>query len=358
MRADVAAALGAGGGHGPSGSDDPLAPHAADLARAVGASGTAGDGASGGAVVWVTGASSGIGRALAHACAARGDHLVLSSRASGVLAEVGAECRERGAASVVLAPLDVTDGQAVREAADAAVARHGRLDLVVSNAGVAAYARVEQSEDASFDRVLEVNVLGAYRVSAAALRVFRRQQRGRLVVVGSVLGRVAVPWMGAYVTSKWALRGLVRVLRTENADVPGIGITLVAPGGVSTPVYDQAANTIGRRPKPPFPVARPEKVAATVLRAAATPGRGPREMGVGWANPAIVAASTLAPALWDRFIAAGMSVGGLSRTQVSEGEPARSGNLHEPLPSRERLRRDRGARPDRLGPARSGTLPR
>lgn len=312
---------------------------------------------SGGSVVWITGASSGIGRALAHACAERGDHLVLSSRATDVLARVEAECHQRGAASVMVAPLDVTDGEAVREAADAAVARHGRLDLVVSNAGIAAYARVEDSEDTTFDRVLEVNVLGAFRVAAAALRVFRRQERGRLVVVGSVLGRVAVPWMGAYVTSKWALRGLVRVLRVENVDLPGVGITLVTPGGVSTPVYDQAANTIGRRPKPPFPVARPEKVAATVLRAASAPGRGPREMNVGWANPAIVAASTLAPALWDRFIAVAMSVGGLSRTRVSTDEPARSGNAHEPRPGLERLRRDRSARPDQTTQSTQATQP-
>lgn len=353
MRADVAAALGAGVLAGPVGPAAPVTDQ--EPSRTAGTPGApAGPGAS---VVWVTGASSGIGRAVAHACAARGDHLVLSSRAPGVLAEVEAECLARGAASAVVAPLDVTDGDAVRETADAAVSRHGRLDLVVSSAGVAAYARAEESEDATFDRVVEVNVLGTHRVAAAALRVFRRQGRGRLVVVGSVLGRVAVPWMGAYVASKWAVRGLVRVLRTENADVPGIGITLVAPGGVSTPVYDQAANAVGRRPKPPFPVARPERVAATVLRAAAAPGRGPREMGVGWANPAIVAASTLAPGLWDRFITAGMSVGGLSRTEVSVGEPARSGNLHEPRPDLERLRRDRGTRPDQVVRP-SGTLGR
>lgn len=308
-------------------------------------------------VVWITGASSGIGRAVAHACAARGEHVVLSSRSAGVLARVEAECRERGAASVLLAPLDVTDGEAVRAAVVETLERHGRLDVVVSNAGVAAYARTEESEETTFDRVLEVNVLGAFRVAAAALRVFRDQGHGRLVVVGSVLGRVAVPWMGAYVTSKWALRGLVRVLRAENADLPGIAITLVVPGGVSTPAYDQAANVVGRRPKPPFPVARPEKVAATVLRAADAPGRGRREVGVGWANPAIVAASTLLPSAWDRFIAAGMSVGGLSRTKVSTGEPARSGNLHAPRPGLEGLRRDPGARPDQGPSVAPGTLP-
>lgn len=344
MRADAAAALGA------------PAPGAA--ARA--STGRGDDGGHGVSVVWITGASSGIGRATAHACARRGDHLVLSSRAAGVLAEVEEECTALGAASVMLAPLDVTDSAAVDAAVDAAVARHGRLDLVVSNAGVAAYSRVEESDDASFERVLEVNVGGTFRVARAALRVLRAQEHGSLVVVGSVLGRVAVPLMGAYVASKWALRGFVRVLRAENMDLPGVTISLVAPGGVSTPVYDQSANAIGRRPKPPFPVARPEKVAAAVLRA---PSSRRWEVGVGWANPAMVAVSELLPGVWDRIAPLGMSLGGLSRTPVGSGEPAASGNLWTPRPELERLRRDPSARPDQprvdqrtAGPSDDGTL--
>lgn len=329
MRADAAAALGA----------------ASLVDGAPGAAGRASDGGSDASVVWITGASSGIGRATAHACARRGDHLVLSSRAAGVLAEVEVECAALGAASVMLAPLDVSDSAAVDAAAGAAVARHGRLDLVVSNAGVAAYSRVEESDDATFERVLEVNVGGAFRVARASLRIMRAQERGSLVVVGSVLGRVAVPLMGAYVASKWALRGFVRVLRAENRDLPGVTISLVAPGGVSTPVYDQSANAVGRRPKPPFPVARPERVAAAVLRA---PSSRRWEIGVGWANPAMVAVSELLPGVWDRIAPLGMSLGGLSRTPVGAGEPAASGNLWAPRPELERLRRDRGARPDQV----------
>ncbi len=300
-----------------------------------------------GAVVWITGASSGIGRAVAHACARRGDRLVLSARAGDVLAEVRGECEALGAAAVLVKPLDVTDGAAVAEAAEAAVTTFGRLDVVVQNAGVAAYSRVEEQEDATFDRVIEVNLLGAFRVCKAALTVFRRQRSGSVVVVGSVLGRVAVPYMGAYVASKWALRGLTRVLQTENADIPTITITLVAPGGVDTPIYDQAANTIGRRPKPPFPVARPEKVAATVLRATRAPQR---ELGVGWANPGIVAASGLLPAVWDRIAVPAMHLASLTRTRISAAGPARSGNLHAARPDLERLRRDPRGNPAGTGP--------
>lgn len=303
----------------------------------------------GGRVVWITGASSGIGRAVAHACARRGDRLVLSARAADVLEEVRSECEDLGATRVLLAPLDVTDGDAVTRAAEAAVEAFGRLDVVVQNAGVAAYSRLEESDEATFDRVVEVNVLGAFRVCRAAVTVFRRQRAGSLVVVGSLLGRVAVPYMGAYIVSKWGLRGLTRVLQTENADIPTLNITLVAPGGVDTPIYDQSANTIGRRPRPPFPVARPEKVAATVLRAMDFRGR---ELGVGWANPALYAASALLPGVWDRVAGTAMRLGGLSRTPVAAGEPARSGNLHDPRPAFERLRRDPRANPDGTGSTR------
>lgn len=295
-----------------------------------------------GRVVWVTGASSGIGRAVAHACARRGDRLVLSARALDVLAEVRRECEDLGAAAVLVKPLDITDGPAVTEAAEDAVATFGRLDVVVQNAGVAAYSRVEEQEEATFDRVVEVNLLGAFRVCKAALVIFRRQRAGSLVVVGSVLGRIAVPYMGAYIASKWGLRGLTRVLQAENSDIPAVRVTLVAPGGVDTPIYDQSANTIGRRPKPPFPVARPEKVAATVLRAMEA---RQRELGVGWANPAMVAASSLLPGVWERVAGPAMRVGGLTRTRIADTGAARTGNLHAPRPHLERLRRDPTADP-------------
>ena len=319
-------------------------------ARAVTTPGAAAGAPAPGRVVWVTGASSGIGRAVAHACARRGDRLVLSARAAEVLEQVREECLGLGATAVLVAALDISDAAAVDAAAREAVGTFGGLDLVVQNAGVAAYARVEDADPATFDRVVEVNLLGAYRVAAAALRVFRDQRSGKLVVVGSVLGRVAVPYMGAYIASKWALRGLVRVLRTENADLRGVSITLVAPGGVDTPIYDTAANTIGVRPRPPFPVARPEKVAATVLRAAES---NRRELGVGWANPGLVAASALLPTVWDRVAMPAMRIGGLSRIRTSAAEPARSGNLLAPRPELEQLRRDPRAAPDGTASPRS-----
>jgi NAD(P)-dependent dehydrogenase (short-subunit alcohol dehydrogenase family) len=291
-----------------------------------------------GRVVWITGASSGIGRATAHACARRGDRLVLSARSVEALDDVRRECERLGAGAVLVRPLDITDDAAVTAAAAAAVEAFGHLDVVVQNAGVAAYSRVEDTPPSTFDRVVEINVMGAFRVSRAAITHFRRQRAGSLVIVGSVLGRVAVPYMGAYNTSKWALRGLSRTLQAENADLAGVSITLVSPGGVDTPIYDQAANTIGRRPKPPFPVASPEAVASTVLKAIGSPRR---ELGVGWANPLIVAGSTFLPQVFDRIVTPVMHVGGLTRQKLPTTDEVREGNLHEPRTTLEQLRRDR-----------------
>ncbi|SDQ06292.1 SDR family oxidoreductase [Quadrisphaera sp. DSM 44207] len=294
-------------------------------------------GVAAGRVVWVTGASSGIGRAVALACAARGDRLVLSSRAAGVLEQVRAECEAAGAAGVLVRPLDVTDEHAVHAAADDAVQAFGRLDVVVQASGVVSYARVDEQPLDVFDRVVQVDVLGAVRVCQAALRTFRRQRSGTLVVVGSVLGKTAAPWMGAYVTSKWALRGLTRVMQVENRDLRDVHVTLVSPGGVDTPIYDQAANFVGRRPRPPFPVASPQDVAAKVLHAVERPHR---ELDVGWANPFVVAGFVLLPAVYDALVTPLMRVASFTPRRTGPT----TGNVHAPRPELERLRQDRGRR--------------
>jgi short-subunit dehydrogenase len=287
-----------------------------------------------GRVVWITGASSGIGRALAHACAARGDRLVLSSRAEEVLEAVRAECVAAGAAAVLVRPLDVADDAAVQAVADDAVARFGRLDVVVQAAGVAAYGRLDEMPLDVFDGVVTTNVLGAARVARAAVRIFRAQRAGSLVVVGSVTGRVTAPTMGAYVTSKFALRGMVRVLQQENRDLRGVSISLVSPGGVDTPIYDQAATSMGRRNHPPFPVARPEEVAATVLRAVDHPRR---EVDVGWANALMSAGFTFLPGLYDLLVGPLMRLASFSPRRRPNGP----GNVLAPQPRLEGLRQAR-----------------
>jgi len=196
-------------------------------------------------VVLVTGASSGIGRAVAERAAARGDALVLVARDLDALDAVAEECRVRGAADVRVEAVDVRDDDAVARVVADAVDQHGRLDAVVHSAGVVAYGRMEEVPVEVFDGVLRTNLFGAANLARHVLPVLRAQRGGHLVLVGSVLGDIAAPLMTAYVVSKWAIRSLGRQLALENRDLPGVRISVVSPGGVDTPIYESAANYVG-----------------------------------------------------------------------------------------------------------------
>src|SRR3954447_22259044 len=145
--------------------------------------------------VLVTGGSSGIGRATALQFAGRGARLVLVARGRPALEEAAAEVRAAGAAEVVVCPADVTDEAAVRTVVDGTVSRFGRLDVVVHAAQVMAYGRVEDVPPGVFSAVVRTAPDGTANVARAALPVFRRQGRGHLVVVSSLLASVAAPLM-------------------------------------------------------------------------------------------------------------------------------------------------------------------
>jgi NAD(P)-dependent dehydrogenase (short-subunit alcohol dehydrogenase family) len=192
-----------------------------------------------GRVVVVTGASSGIGRATARRLAAEGASLVLAARGAESLAAAARECEAAGA-EVLVALTDVSDEDDVRRLADTAVARFGRVDAWVHTAAVVAYGRFEDVPSGVFRQVLDTGIHGTVHAARAALRQFRSQGHGTLVLTGSLLGEIATPYMSSYVTSKWAVRGLARVLSIETRHDDGIHVCVVSPGGVDTPVYLQA----------------------------------------------------------------------------------------------------------------------
>lgn len=276
-------------------------------------------------VVVVTGASSGVGRATALAFAREGASVVLSARSAVSLRMAEQECRAEGAATLVVVA-DVVDEFAVEAVALAAVEEFGRVDVWVHTAAVVAYGRFEDVPSEVFRRVLDTGIHGSTHVARTALRQFRRQDEGTLILTGSLLGEIATPYMSSYVTSKWALRGLARVLSIETRDASDIHVCVVSPGGVDTPVYAQAANYAGRAGRPPPPVDSPDKVARAIVGCAHHPR--PR-LTVGLGNPFIRTGFMALPRVYDALVTPLMQAGGLSLRRTAPHQ----GNVFTPAPA-------------------------
>lgn len=250
-------------------------------------------------VVVVTGASSGIGRATALRAADAGDHVVLAARGADALEEVAAECRERGADSVLVVPTDVGDDDAVAHLVDQVRATHPFVDAVVHAAGVVAYGRTEDVPAEVFDGVLRTNLHGSVNVARHVLPVLREQESGTFVLIGSVIGHIGVPSMSPYVVSKWGVRALARQLQLESRDLPDVHVSYIAPGGVDTPIYEQAATYDGYLGRPPPPVASPDKVARIALRQLDHPRA---RVQVNLSNHVIRFGFTALPAVYDLLV--------------------------------------------------------
>jgi len=284
-------------------------------------------------VLLVTGASSGIGRAVA--LAAGGQHLVLAARDESSLRQVARLCDSAGAASTLVTATDVGDDAAVARCFSSMVERHGRVDAVIHCAAVLAYGRTEEIPAHVFDAVLRTNVTGSINVARHALAQMRRQQHGTIVLVGSIAGHVASPQMSPYIISKWSTRALARQLAIENRDMRGIKIAYVAPGGVDTPIYEQAANYAGFAGRPPPPVASPEKVARTILGRIDRGGRA----HTAWTNHPIRLGFTALPRLFDLLANPFFRLVVSDRTQAVEST---TGNVLDPVATHERVHGGQG----------------
>ncbi|WP_432061760.1 SDR family NAD(P)-dependent oxidoreductase [Streptomyces sp. S1] len=256
-----------------------------------------------GTVVVVTGASSGIGRAVARAFAGCGARLVVTARSADALDEVARECAAaHPRAEAVAVPADVTDAAATDRVARTALDRFGRVDVWVNAAGVGVLGRLDRVPPEDVRRLWEVNVLGVLHGVRAALPAMRRRGRGVIVDVSSLLGgAVEAPYQGPYAASKAALITLDEVLRQELAlsGDHGIAVCTVLPTGVDTPFFRHAANHTGRRMRALPAVATPERVAAAVVRAAVRPRR---RVAVGPGARLLPAAHAVAPDLVRRLI--------------------------------------------------------
>jgi short-subunit dehydrogenase len=202
-----------------------------------------------GEVAWITGASSGIGAAMARALAADGAHVILSGRNTEALAEVAADCAKGNASALVL-PFEVTDHPAGLAAAEQAWAwaaeRSGGIDILVNNAGISQRSLAVDTDYAVYERIIAVDLLAPIALTQAVLGRMVARETGRIVMVSSVAGKVGVPLRTAYSAAKFGLIGYANALRSEVTGA-GLQVHVIAPGSVRTDVSRNALNADGSR---------------------------------------------------------------------------------------------------------------
>jgi short-subunit dehydrogenase len=184
-----------------------------------------------GKVAWVTGASSGIGAALAQALSRCGASVVLSGRREDALRNVQASCSS--AAAQLIVPLDLTDSASIPMAVGRVRERFGRIDILVNNAGLSQRGLALEMPLEIDRRIMEVNFFGPIALTKAVLPLMLERRYGQIVVISSLLGKFGMAHRSAYAASKHALHGFFDSLRAEVHDA-GVSVTLVCPGAVQT----------------------------------------------------------------------------------------------------------------------------
>lgn len=195
-----------------------------------------------GHIAWVTGASSGIGAALARELAARGAHVILSGRDESRLAEVA---REIDAETLIL-PFDVRDEAAMRAATERAVRWKGAVDIFVANAGVSQRSAAVDTALSVYREIVEIDLLAQIAATQALLPHLVARGSGRLLFISSIAGKVGVPMRTAYSAAKFGLIGYADALRAELSQ-SGIAVHVVCPGSVATDVSRNALTADGTR---------------------------------------------------------------------------------------------------------------
>src|SRR5918912_1363524 len=215
-------------------------------------------------VIVITGASSGIGRATAQELASRGAHLIVGARDVAALEGLGTAIH-----------CDVTREADVQSLARTAIAKFGRVDVWINNAGVYLVGRFEDSPADAFRRVLETNFFGTVHGARAALQQFRKQRRGILVNIDSVVASAPQPYTTAYVASKYAVRGFSASLRMELSleKRHDVEVCTVMPASIDTPLYEHTGNYSGRKVRAMKPTNRAEVVARAIASVVEKPRR-------------------------------------------------------------------------------------
>lgn len=186
-----------------------------------------------GKIVWITGASSGIGEALAYALSEKGCKLILSSRKTDALETVRRQCAKPE--NVKIVPLDVSEIDLLTEKYKAAMAAFGSIDVLINNAGISQRSMILDTDMAVYKRIMDVDFFGAVALSKAVLPHFVERQEGHFVTISSLMGKFSSPKRSGYCAAKHALHGFFDALRMEH-ERDNIGVTIICPGFVQTNV--------------------------------------------------------------------------------------------------------------------------
>ena len=195
-------------------------------------------------MVWITGASSGIGEALAVAWSGEGARVVLSARNAAELERVRRRCKEPS--RHLVKPLDLTDGNAIAAAAADVLRELGQVDILVHSGGVSQRSLAVETDLATDRAIMELNYFGTIALTKAVLPSMLARGSGHIVPISSVIGYVGVPLRSAYAASKHALHGFFNTLRAETHR-QGIRVTIVCPGYIRTNVSENALRGDGTR---------------------------------------------------------------------------------------------------------------
>jgi len=218
----------------------------------------------------ITGAGRGIGRAIARACAAEGAAVVLVARSRADLASVAAEVREAGGRALAV-PTDVTQDAAVEALVENVTGELGRLDILVTSAGAAAFGPVAGSKPADWDTMLSLNLRAVMVCCHAVLPVMLRQRSGMILNLSSIASKRALPGSAVYTATKSAVEAFSRVL-AEELRPHGVRVGVLVPGAVDTPIWD----SMGAAP-PREKMLRAEDVARAALLMATLPANASLE---------------------------------------------------------------------------------
>ncbi|HLJ72347.1 MAG TPA: SDR family oxidoreductase [Roseiarcus sp.] len=283
-------------------------------------------------VVIVTGASAGIGRAIAQRFASADCRVGLIARDEAALEAVRAEIVERGGTAAVAAA-DVADAASVFAAADRLEQALGPVDIWINDAMETVFSRVADITPEEFRRVTEVTYLGFVHGTMAALKSMRPRGRGQIIQMGSALAYRGIPLQAAYCGAKHAIRGFTNSLRTELiGEGSRIKVAIIELPAVNTPQFDWARTHMARTPRPMGAPIEPEVVADAVYRAAQGAWR---EYWLGLPTLLTILGNTVLPGYLDRYLARTGIKGQQTSTPVAAD---RQDNLDRAVPALHRTR--------------------